>query len=1717
MFSTLTKKFFFAFSIFSLVFATGSIVHADDTEIYFTGGGLDESVRPNVVFILDTSGSMGSTVPGTGGQSRLEVLKDAVKTVLSDVADINVGLMRFTGSEGGPVLFPVTYVEENVFNVVGETSSGTSLDYETSINDGINDVEMNIDDANAMYMSDAAIEVDQINTTIAVVPSTKYFDTQIDGDSKDAEQYNSGQVDRGGSQLDMRPGNIVGVRFNNVDGNKSGAGDLQNAKITKAYIQFTVRNEKSTTTNITIKGDDSNDAASINSCGSCSDLTTRNFTNGSDANGNNFTGNGSVAWNGVAAQKKKKTVKTPDLKDIVQEIVSRGCTNAPSTTPNTAGCTYSNDDMFFLFTTTTGDRRFYSHDGSSSRAPKLFIEYESGVATAGNGDTQVVGLRFENIRIPQGATITDASLVFTPKVTSTTATTWTIQAEDVDNATEFNSTAGDLLAGAPGNRTRTTAAPTWNIGTGDWVADTAIESASIKTALQEVVNRAGWCGGNAASFFITGADTAAQVRAFKSYEDSSADVVRLKYSYTPSAGCFENTQTAQVGIGSDDAEQAGSVVNTIDTDINIGAASDVSSNQTIGLRFQGVNVPKGATIIEAEIQFYAEGTSTGTASFTIKGIDEDNLVTFSASTDDITNRTATTASVAWAPEDWTTTGERYATSDISTIVKEIVDRTNWASGNNMGFIIEPGTGERIASSYNGDPARGPRLIIRYSDSVAVPFKSVRESLIEIVDDLPASGNTPIQETLYEAARYWRGESMEYGDTRAGGSKNRISHPGSYCTASGSCRGANENDAGIPTNGYGVYTPSGCDVSVNPNDYDCRYESIKHDDNNNEAKYISPFSSDLTCANNYQVLLTDGSANSGTSNSPEIRAITGGSCVSNNSAFKPSGETSITYYSSEQCSVDLAKYMATVDQSTISVGTNLANDQLVKTYSIGFNLDDAHATQFIKDIANQGEGGFYEASTAGQLVDVFTTILTDVKSDPTSFVSPSLATNAFNRLLSRDEVYFGLFTPALSQSWLGNVKKYNICTSSGGPDGDISTTGDNCTLGTILDTNRVEAIDSANDKFKDTAQSIWSNAADGKATTQGGAGAEITDFTAQILYTDKNGSGQASTSTALNSAGFKLTSSTWDAANLSTLRSGICPTPSTTSGSECEDRMKWLLGKKILTDANNDISTTQRWSVNDVLHSSPSVITYGGSDTNSDGVIDVFFDKVIYGTNDGMLHFVNGVTGAEEWRYLPSDFWSQQQTQYLNAQGDHVYGLDVTPTIWTVDNDLDGQIEPASPNNDTVKAFIATRRGGNYIYALDLTATVTSTSSPVTPKFLWKIQGGTGSYTRLGQTWSQPQLTKISMSDGVGGTIKKSVLIFGGGYDTALDDPNVYEPADNANNDFLGNAIYIADPTDGSIIMSVSGSGAFANSPTSANIPVTDMHYSIPSRIRLMDSDGDGDTDRLYVGDTGGQVWRVDLDPEISAGSPASTVVGKLADVSTAATTTQRRFFEPPSVVQVRDTVYSDTAEYDYVLIGSGYRAHPLNSDVQDRMYAFRDRLIGTFSLPDADADGLAEVADAYPQAATAYSDSDLIDVTTSILDPTNSAHKSADGWFYDFTTAGTAAEKVLSAATTTNGVVVFTTFKPSTASITDPCQGGVGDAAAYNLDILSANAGLDWDGDGNITIADRKLALGGGIPSDVVPIFTEEGVVGIVGIEGGASQLGVLAGLPRYRTYWYEE
>lgn len=148
-------------------------------------------------------------------------------------------------------------------------------------------------------------------------------------------------------------------------------------------------------------------------------------------------------------------------------------------------------------------------------------------------------------------------------------------------------------------------------------------------------------------------------------------------------------------------------------------AQDGSDDKWNGMRFDGVNVPQGATIQSAYIQFTVSGTSSGTANLKIWGEMSTDADEFLWTGYDIANRSKTTDSVAWSPPDWTTVGAQGAdqqTSDLSGLIQEIVDQSGWVSGNAMALFVE-GTGTRWAEAYEGSSTLSPKLYITYQNGV----------------------------------------------------------------------------------------------------------------------------------------------------------------------------------------------------------------------------------------------------------------------------------------------------------------------------------------------------------------------------------------------------------------------------------------------------------------------------------------------------------------------------------------------------------------------------------------------------------------------------------------------------------------------------------------------------------------------------------------------------------------------------------------------------------------------------------------------------------------------------------------------------------------------------------------------------------------------------------------------------------------------------------------
>ena len=287
-----------------------------------------------------------------------------------------------------------------------------------------------------------------------------------------------------------------------------------------------------------------------------------------------------------------------------------------------------------------------------------------GFGKAAAGNNVITALRFNNVTIPQGLTITSATITLTADATDADVVNAKVFGIDEDDTADFTAD--------PTGRTRTTASVDWDFN--GVTLDVAYTSSSIITVIQEIINRAGWVSGNDMGFLIDDDGSALdKILRFYSYDGSTTKAALLDVTYT--------------GTGS----------------------------ITAGLRFTNVTIPQGATIVSAKITFTATATDGDTVDTEIFGVDEDDTASFSS---DPTGRAQTTASAFWDIAGTTAEAE-YDTSSLTSVVQEIVDRAGWASGNDMGFLIEDDAstnGKQLTFyGYDSSTAKAPLLTIVYVD------------------------------------------------------------------------------------------------------------------------------------------------------------------------------------------------------------------------------------------------------------------------------------------------------------------------------------------------------------------------------------------------------------------------------------------------------------------------------------------------------------------------------------------------------------------------------------------------------------------------------------------------------------------------------------------------------------------------------------------------------------------------------------------------------------------------------------------------------------------------------------------------------------------------------------------------------------------------------------------------------------------------------------------
>ncbi|UUY10140.1 pilus assembly protein PilY [Pseudomonas sp. J452] len=1547
-----------------------AISYGDDTEIFFGGAAIDDSVRPNVLFVLDNSGSMAwrtgsNNNPGSGEKSRMQILKESFSSIINNAGAINAGIMVLNSRSiyDGRMVYPVTNIDDPLpssANLVASTP----------------EILVSGDDATQSSLGGGAV----INGTTLqmgyVTTSTTTLDTQSsdlqDNDAFFQSRYNSidwaCRMNEPGNDHNTNNdgcGNDdqsnINLRSNN-DTNTGNANPIIGTSLLyfralnipaavrlepsfKAYLDLRPTNsQNSNKPTLRVTMQDSKTPAAMN------DLTQvnpgRTYLAATDF--------ANTPWNSAS-------VTRLDVTDLFKQVLDNDAAALQQV-------------FLKVRATTTTDYTFCTRNcgtsGGVSNAPRLVIEYNS---TSIINETKKAALRFQNVGIPQGATITSARIDFAPATSNADPLTLQVRAEKVSDASTF-SAGNDFAARTP----KTTALTSWTPPA--WVNQspaTHENGPDVTAVVQEVVSTAGWCGNNAMAFYFE-PSAGSGSRTTYSIDGAPGLQPTLTVNYTGgTGGCLNPIIEASITNPKNDAYEEN------DDDMVLGGNTLPVDRNRFAARYEGIPILRGATILDTRVILTPANTVSNTnQTVTVRFENADNSAPFTGNDDDITDRNDT-ADSSCTLSSWVTGSPVICSGpELKTGLQGIVNRGGWTPGNAISLMsVQSQDSTLEVQAYESNPAESIKLRIKVaSGGIASTTTTVRNQLDALVQSMNAGDGTPIVPTMNEAARYLRGE-------RTG--------------------------------------------------------------------YSSPITS--ACQSTHLVVLTDGQAN-GNGAQSSIGTLTGSSCT---------GDATL---SDEQCGRRLATWMAETDQSSI------ADDNFITTHTIGFALGalapNTGPQTFLTDMANNGKGQAYTAENASELSAAFSKILQDVLSTDTTFVSPGATVNQFNRQSNKNEVYFALFKPAESNRWVGNLKRYALNSGAG----DI-----------IIDADNVGAIDSNTGFFKTTARSFWNLSVDGNNTAVGGVASQLPSYISRKLYTyvgnspvtpvDLTGSAYL-----LNTANSNVTSALLGAADTT----------------ERTQLINWIRG------LNDD--ATPRKAVGDPLHSVPRLVTYKCTeftDTNLTTCKTGKEDQTAFlGTNEGLVHAFNTNDGSEQMAYMPEALLGNIKHLKLNEESTSLnprkYGMDNTVSVWVNDVNKNGVIyggrDPALSaqvgqvnggglnTGEFVYAYATMGRGGRNLYSLDVT-------DVNAPKLRWFITPNTPGFSRLGQTWSTPVVTKIDIN----GT-QTPIIIFTGGYDETQDNVSILDKDNQGNartQDQYGNAIYIVNAVTGALIWS--GSSEVANASAQAHQNLSKMRYSMPSSVRAIDINRDGLADQFFVGDMGGQLWRFFINNGSSTSSlvsPAdsasgSTADGVIASVIPAITggesdaqlkSNLRRFYNAPDIVLT--SVYGGKTLA--INIGSGYRGHPLDTGADDRFYSFRTPIIYTNA------------------SHNILTEEEMYDTTLNLIQEGSAAQqadaaaafaKSEGGWYIRMENDG---EKVLAEASTISGMVFFNTYEPNNGSANNSCKAVQGTGHSYAVNLFNATP-IQQRVDGTPDRGDRsKVLLTAGIPPKSIILFPEgrkEGVV----------------------------
>ena len=454
--------------------------------------------------------------------------------------------------------------------------------------------------------------------------------------------------------------------------------------------------------------------------------------------------------------------------------------------------------------------------------------------------------------------------------------------------------------------------------------------------------------------------------------------------------------------------------------------------------------------------------------------------------------------------------------------------------------------------------------------------------------------------------------------------------------------------------------------------------------------------------------------------------------------------------------------------------------------------------------------------------------------------------------------------------------------------------------------------------------------------------------------------------------------------------------------------------------------------------------------------------VIVGANDGMLHGFDARVGTgsnnggnELFAYVPNSVFSNL-INLTDPAYSHRYYVDGTPRVSDV----------WIGNSWKTMVVGTTGAGGKSVFALDVTNPSNMSSNSV----MWEF-----SHPSMGYTMGQPALVALPN--------KKFGVIVSSGYHDS-------QPANGK--------VWILDAEDGSIIREIT-------LPTTGNL----------GSPLASDTDYNQVADRVYVADTLGNLWRIDLTGSNPSSWSIPSSLGSDPLFIAKNASNQRQAITAPL-----SSAFNDKNEH-MVFFGTGsfYR----NGDNEIPQSPSVDTFYGIIDRGTA-IDGRGNLL----KQAVIKEDTVNGNQVRAI---TNNAITTQTGWYLDLGwiegtgATGAKGERVISKATLRTDRVIFTTMTPSA----DPCAfGGTSFTMAVGLSSGSRlnYAYFDTSGDGTLDnddmaqIGDENIPWSGisdtddGVIKGVTPLYKW---LCFAGSSGSTPQCIPVAGSQRFGRHSWRE